>query len=234
MYCTISDLQKILPYNVTIGDNNIGTPSPGQPVTKRSKLTPEEAMGYIRFAAQEIDSRLRPFYICPLRRVNSFETEIIENVNSGSQVKVRVWDSSVFAKGDVVRLQNKYEMESAVVYSFDPSDTRYVVIDKIMYGYPADESKITILKFPDPIPIICARFAASYAFDQLFNAEQAPEASNYGVEQRKLALNAMDSILSGTALLNGQDRSGRRFCRGEIMDNYNNPTADFQFGREKS
>lgn len=239
MYCTIADLKRILPATITIGDINIGTPSPGQPLTKRDKLTYADAIQYIRFAQQEIDSRLRPYYVMPLRRIKTFETEIIENVSPGSKVKIRVWDSSNFSKEDVVRLQNRDSMELSTVWeetalnAYAPADPRYVTIDHVQYSYPADESKISIVKFPDPISIICARFAVSYAFDQLFHAEHEPDISDYGVEQRKLALNSMDSILSGTVLLLGQDHTGRRFVRGSLMDAFDSPTKDFQFGREK-
>jgi len=67
MYCTINDVEIILPSPITVGDQNIGTPSPGRPTAtaNKDKLTPAEVIRYIRFAEQEIDARLRPYYVCP-------------------------------------------------------------------------------------------------------------------------------------------------------------------------
>lgn len=232
MYASIDDVRRILPPSINIGDQNLGTPSPGVPAVKRDQLTPDSVIQYIRFAQQEVDSRLRPFYVCPLRRIKSFETDILENVSPGTSVNIRVWDSNQFAKGDTVRIQSKDTMELATVSN--TSDERYVTVAKVLYSYNVDGSKISVVEFPDPIPIITARLAVSFAFDQLFNAQQAPDISQYGVEQRKLALNAIDSILSGTVLLFGQDHTGRRFVRGSLFDAYDNPTKEFQFGRERS
>jgi len=57
MYATIEDVKALLPGPITIGDTNIGTPTPGRPTSSnRSKVTLEEAIRYIRFAEDEIDS----------------------------------------------------------------------------------------------------------------------------------------------------------------------------------
>lgn len=232
MYCEVKDMVSLLPSPITIGDTNIGTPSPGRPApANKSKLTPDEAITYIRFAGQEIDSRLRPYYVCPLRRVKTYETEILNVVNAGNSVKVRVYDTGAFAKGQLVRLQSRFEMETDTIASIENLTT--LVIDRVKNLYPIDDCKISILEFPDPIPLINARLAISYCFDQLFSAEQSPNMSEYGKEQRRLASNSLDSILSGTVLLFGQDHTGKRFVRGSLFDAYQNPTPEFQFGREK-
>ena len=233
MYCTVNDVKALLPEPITVGDQNIGTPSPGRPdTTNRSKLTPAEVIRFIRFAEQEVDSKLRPYYVVPLRRVKTFETEILGNVSDGTDVDVRVNDTGVFAQGQMVRLQGQSQMEVDEIGSIKNLTT--LVIDRVKYDYETYESKISILEFPDPVPLITARLAVSYAFDQLFSADQSPNISDYGLEQRKLAINSMDGILSGTILLFGQDHTGRRFVRGSLFDAYQNPTPEFQFGRERS
>lgn len=233
MYATIDDLKKLLPEPISIGDTNIGSPTPGRPTstTNRSKLTPDEAIRYIRFAEQEVDSRLRPYYVCPLRRVKSFETEILGNISPGTSVEVRVHDTGIFSKGQMVRLQGPQQMETDEIDSIKNLTT--LVVKNAKYSYETYRSKISILEFPDPIPLITARLAVSYAFDQLFSAEQSPNISEYGKAQRELAINSIDSILSGAVLLFGQDHTGRRFVRGSLFDAYQNPTPEFQFGREK-
>jgi hypothetical protein len=232
MYCTVSDMVDLLPEPITIGDTNIGTPSPGRPnPANRSKLTTDEAIRYIRFAEEEVDSRLRPYYVCPLRRTKTLETEILQNVSNGASVEVRVHDTGVFSKGQMVRLQSKTKMETDEIESIKNMTT--LVIKQVKNTYVMDDSKISILEFPDPIPLVTARLAISYCFDQLFAAEQAPNISEYGKEQRRLAINGLDSILSGAIFLFGQDHTGKRFVRGSLFDAYQNPTPEFQFGREK-
>ena len=233
MYCTVEDMTRLLPEPITIGDTNIGTPSPGRPTeSNRSKLTSEEAIRYIRFAEEEVDSRLRPYYVCPLRRVKTFETEIMGHVSPGTKVEVRVNDTGVFSQGQMVRLQGPSQMETDEIHSIKNQTT--LIISSAKYVYETYESKISILEFPDPVPLIAARLACSYAFDQLFSADQAPNISEYGKEQRKLAINSLDSIMSGAVLLFGQDHTGRRFVRGSLFDAFQNPTPEFQFGRERS
>ena len=232
MYCEVKDMVTLLPANITIGDMNIGTPSPGQSAfADRSKVTNDLAISFIRLASQEIDSRLRPFYVCPLRRVKTYETEILGTVQSGDKVEIRVYDTGAFAKGQLVRLQSRYEMETDTISSIKNLTT--LVVNRVKNNYPIDDSKISILEFPDPIPLINARLAASYCFDRLFSAEQEPAVDDYGKEQRRLAINSLDSILIGTVLLFGQDHTGKRFVRGSLFDAYNNSTPEFQFGREK-
>lgn len=233
MYATIEDVRRLLPATITIGDQNLGTPSPspGQVNVKRDKVTPAEVIQFLRLSEQEIDSRLRPFYSCPLRRIKTFQTEVLNNVSSGSNVTVRVWDSNPFAKGVSVRLQSTNEMEIAVVSSV--TDDYNFVLTTVQNNYSAESSKVSIVEFPDPIPLMAAQLAVSYIFSPQFAAQQAPDISEYGKEQRRLATNLMDNILSGTILLFGQEHTGRRFIRGSLLDDFGTPTKDFQFGREK-
>jgi len=229
MYCDIEDIRVLLPYNVTIGDQNIGTPTPGKTATKRDKLTPEEVVKFIRFAQQEIDARLRPMYVTPLRRIKIYETEILNNISAGSDILISMNDSGAFAVGQLVRVQKTHGFESTTIV--DIPDLKRIKVSSLGSSYDAD-STVSILEFPDPVPLICARLAVSYAFDQLFIAEQAPDVSQYGTEQRKLAMNSMDSILSGSSILFGQEHVTKRFARMSVFDSYKTPTDDIQFGRE--
>lgn len=229
MYCTVDDVKLILPENVTIGDTNIGTPSPGRPVTKRDKLTEAEVNQFIRLAQQEVDSRLRPMYVCPLRRCKIHETGILNYAPSGTNVSIVVNDTGPFAVGQLVRLQSETAFEEAIITSIPNLDQ--LILNRTNSTYNS-ESIISVLEYPDPIPLITARLTVSYAFDRLFSAEQAPDVSQYGVNQRKLAMHSMDSILTGTAILMGQEHMSKRFARMSLFDSYKTPTDDVQFGRE--
>jgi len=229
-YCTVEDMRRILPEKVTIGDQNIGTPTPGRASTKRSNITPDEARHYIEYATQYVDSRLRPFYLCPLRRIKSFETELSGTVSPGSSVSASVRDSGSFMIGQLCRLQNSNSYETTVVESVP--DIQTVVLTIVTGTYAPDDSIISVIEYPDPIPLIVARMASSYLLDRLFTAEQSPDVSNYGKTQRNLARDAVDDILSGEILLFGQEHTGRRFVRGSLFDAYKSP-AEIQKGQQK-
>jgi len=230
-YCTIDDLRRILPENVKIGDTNIGTPQPGRTATKRSNITPAEAQKYILYGQQYVDGKLRPMYITPLRRVKTFQTEILSDVAAGTSISITVPDANYFLQGDIVRLQNKSQMEESEVESI--TDATTVVLTSVSASYTvADESQLSQLRYPEPIPVITARMACSYVLDRLFVAQQSPDVSRYGATQRNLASNEMDDILSGETRLFGQEHSGRRFVRGTLFDAYDSP-AEVQKGQEK-
>lgn len=229
MYCTVQNVVTILPENVTVGSNNIGTPVPGKKDVNRSKFTTTEIGEFIKFAQQEIDARLRPMYVCPLRRIKIHETGLMNNISAGTNVRIVVHDTGPFAKGQLVRIQSAYDYEEATVS--DILDLDIIVLERVRAAYDAD-SLISILEYPDPIPFITARLAASYAYDRLFAAEQSPDVSNYGNEQRKRAMFSMDSILTGTVILMGQEHVTKRFARMSLYDSFKTPTDDVSFGRE--
>ena len=234
MYCTLSNVTQLLPENITVGSNNLGTPYPGQltgQAPDRDKLTPDKVNKFIHYASQEIDSRLRSFYVCPLRRTKIFETSILNEISSGSSVTLKVHDSNQFSVYDEIRVQDRFSMELTTVESVTNNSS--IVVKSLNNSYNMMESSlVSIVEFPDPIPLICARLAASYIYDQLFSAEQAPDVSNYGIEQRKLAARSMDSVLDGTIRLFGQEHTGRRYIRGSLLDVWKTPVKEFSFGRE--
>jgi len=233
MYCSTYDFESLLPKNITLGSQNIGTPSPTS-TTNRDSLTPTQALKFIKMGMQEVDSRLTSFYIVPLRLVKTFETEITNDLSAGTNVSVKVWSTSAFSKGDTIRLQGPDTMETATVY--EVTDGVTLTVQSVTGSYYMETGKISIIKVPDPIPLITARLAVSYAFDELFSADQSPNISGYGKEQRNLANNAIDRVLEGAVYLFGQEHTGRRFLRGTLIDAYGSPTASqaqFQFGSEK-
>jgi hypothetical protein len=122
-------------------------------------------------------------------------------------------------------------METATV--LNTPDLTTVVLERIYYPYlSANALKISILIFPDPIPVLSARLTASFILDRLFVSEQSPDVSQYGKTQRNLATQALDDILKGATLLIGQELTGRRFLRGTLLDKWSSP-AEVQKGEEK-
>jgi hypothetical protein len=233
-YCTVDDLRRILPEKVKIGDSNIGTPVPGRPGnqgSQRSNISPEEAEHYIDYASSYIDGRLRPFYSCPLRRTKSYETEVILDIVAGTNVVVTVNDSGSFIRGTMVRIQDNSTMEVCTVT--DATTISTITIASVVNNYSSfNNLRISILEYPDPIPIITAQMACAWILDRLFTSEQAPDVSSYGKTQRNLARGQIENILSGEVLLFGQEHTGRRFVRMSLFDKWDSP-AEVQKGAEK-
>jgi len=226
-------MENILPENIKIGDNNIGTPIPGRPGSgsSRSNITPSQAQYYISYATQYIDGRLRTFYACPLRRIKSYETPVLNNLTAGNTVTIQVEDSGAFIEHGVVRIQDRDSMEVATITGI--LSLTAITVDTLVNSYSQDNGlKISSLNYPDPIPLMTARLAVSIMVDRLFVAEQSPDVSTYGKSQRNMARNSMDDILTGEVLLFGQEHTGRRFVRGSVMDAYDSP-AETQKGEEK-
>ena len=233
-YCTVDDLKRILPEKVKIGDSNIGIPSPGRignQGSQRSNISPQEAEYYIEYASSYLDGRLRPFYACPLRRIKSYETEVLANITAGTNVTVTVNDSGSFIRGALVRIQDLNTMETATVVDAPTITTLRLAIVVNSYS-TANNTRISVLEYPDPIPIITAQMACAWILDRLWTSEQAPDVSQYGKTQRNLARGQVENILSGEVQLFGQEHTGRRFVRLSLLDKWSSP-AEVQKGAEK-
>jgi hypothetical protein len=234
-YCTVDDLSRILPEKVKIGDQNIGLPSPGRPGnqgSQRSNISPQEAEYYIEYATSYLDARLRPFYSCPLRRTKSFETEVLLDIIAGTNVTVTVNDSGSFIRGSLVRIQDIYNMETATVLDAPTLTTLRLISVSGNYS-SSNNTRISILEYPDPVPLVTAQMAVAFLLDRLFVSEQSPDVSSYGKTQRNLARGQIENILSGEVLLFGQETVGRRFVRTSLLDKWSSPTGDVQKGAEK-
>lgn len=240
-YCTVSDLSRILPEKVKIGDSNIGVPSPGRAGnqgSQRSNISPAESMYYIQYATEYIDGRLKPFYVTPLRRIKSYETILMSNLSAGNNVTVSVEDAGAFISGGMVRLQDNNNMETAMIVTppiiNQTSITTTLVLDAVHSNYfTSDNARISILGYPDPMPLVTAQMAVSFILDRLWSSEQSPDVSLYGKTQRNLARGQIENILSGEVLLFGQEMTGRRFVRMSLLDKWSSPVGEVQKGAEK-
>jgi len=232
-YCSYLNVQAVLPENVRIGDSSIGTPNPGRPGVGggRSNISPTEAQHYIALGEQYIDSRLKPFYLTPLRRIKMNETEVLLDISHGANVVITVNDSGVFTTGDLVRIQDNNSMETCTITATPTLTT--MTLGSVQHNYYSSNNlTVSILCFPDPIPLVCARMAASFILDRLYTASNEPEISKYGANQRNQASGAVDDILRGVIALFGQEMTGRRFLRGSLLDKFSSP-AEVQKGEEK-
>ena len=73
-------------------------------------------------------------------------------------------------------------------------------------------------KYPANIVMINAQLAASYLYDRVIMAQQEPGESAWGGNTRSLAMDSLQEIMSGVAILRGQVFTGFRFVRRNLYD----------------
>lgn len=234
-YCTIDDMRVLLPKNITIGDATITTPTlqPNLPTTGTQSTVPTNtAQESIKKAGETIDATLRSIYVCPLQRIKTFESDLTMNASLGdSEITVR--DNGPFDINTLIRISDNLGTELHYVDRMPErkvTNVGTVVLKEVLTAnfVLTEAARISILEFPDPIPLICARLAVSIAFDRIFVAEQQPDISTYGKTQRNLATRDIDKILIGVTRLEGQNHVGTRFARTSIMNKWRTPVTEYQ------
>lgn len=73
-------------------------------------------------------------------------------------------------------------------------------------------------KYPNPVPLICARLTAGFIYDEIVMSEQSPNVSEWGKNMRALAYDDISQIKSGLITLRGQPLEGFRFVRKSLYD----------------
>lgn len=223
-YCILQDIKDLLPANITIGDNIV----PSATAARANSIKTSVANKYIYFATQFIDSRLSQLYYVPLLRIKKITVDLIHNMNPSS-TDVMVSDISGFNVDSAIQIKDDNGSEFATVASIaETFDVDGKVVKNFThltltvpttnaYDY-LSHGEVSLLVYPDPIPVLTARYAASLMFDKLFVADQTPDISNYGKTLRNMSINDMNGILSGQIRLHGQEMCCKRFVRGSLFD----------------
>lgn len=233
-YCTVNYMRALLPKSITIGDTNITTPVLNKPGSSNT-IDTRTAQLFINFASQEIDSRLSTVYMVPLKKIKTYEETLPADVKSGSK-SITVTDNGPFRAGELVRIGDLYgsEVNEVDLLPDDLSTTGSIsLVNPVKKNYTVgNQSIVSIVAYPDPVPLVCARIAVAAVIDKMFVAEQNPDVSNYGKSQRTLASNVLDELMAGSVRLNGQEFVGRRFVRMQLRDTMNT-SAEVQRGGGK-
>ena len=93
----------------------------------------------------------------------------------------------------------------------------------------ADFSKdpVTFIeKYPSPIILMNARLTVANIFDTIFMAQQEPNVSEWGKNNRALAMDDLQKIQSGSIQLKGQEFLGMRFVSIALLDPARMPSKD--------
>lgn len=221
-YCTINFMRALLPKPITIGNDNVTTPVLNKPGTTAT-IDIRTAQIFINFASQEIDARLSAIYVVPLKRVKTHEEDLTSDCRTGDK-KVYISDNGAFRAGCLARLgdDNGSEVNEVDILPDDAySIGEVALLRPISRNFSKSGTILSLVAFPDPIPLACARMAVAAIIDKQFVAEQSPDVSDYGKKQRTLAAAALDEVMAGTIRLHGQEFVGRRFVRTQLRDTTN-------------
>jgi hypothetical protein len=220
-YATLDQLRRLMTKTITIGDSTMANEDVLTDQGKPDTVSTETANQYLQFAAQYVNSRLRAVYFCPLKRIRVFETALTADADA-KDVEISVNDPSRFNPGDMIRLGDDSSNGLYVVRAVNSGATNHSIVS--LEGELASDFLVSrhamaaLIDYPDPVPSMCARIAASMIIDREFVAEQRRDVSTFGKTQRTLASNDMDDILNGTIRLEGQDHTGKRFVRTSLRD----------------
>lgn len=230
-YCTVAQVEYILANALTRG-----TPS-AMPVeiinvgsAVRNTVPIDRIVQYIRWADEQIDSALSTIYKVPLKRVVKGEYEILADIAIGD-TSFSIEDSTRFYDGDIINVTDRVTNEKKLIDDI-PDETTIDVMVAFTNDFLATEAIIQRVGYPDPIPLISARFAAANLYDKHFAGQASPNMSDYGKTLRGIAENDFNSVLNGRVQLIGQKWLGRRFFNPALLDV--NAVAAGEKNREKS
>jgi len=229
-YSTIDQVEHALANALTRGTSS------GMPVQIinigndiRDTVSSESLIQYIRWADEEIDSAMSVIYKIPFKRIVKGEYEILSDISLGDST-FQIEDSTRFSVGDMINITDRTDSEKKVISSI-PSETSITVSLAFANNFLVSNSIVQRIGYPDPIPLISARFAAANLYDKHFAAQASPNVSDFGKILRGLGENDLNSILNGRVRLVGQRWLGRRFFNPALLDV--NAIASGEKNREK-
>lgn len=205
--------------------------------TISSTVTDDEIAQYIRWADDNIDGAISSIHRIPLRRVNKGTFKLVADAVAGD-TDIMVEDANRFTEGDVIVLsqgalsdQNLVILQSTCVPATSPAPPPNFVQPpdrrKICLWLPLPNSfdmnlaRVCKIGFPDPIPKVSAKMAASYLYDRRFAAQQEGNKSDFGKVLRGQAYQSLNMILSGAIRLliaDGNQLVGRRYYNPALDD----------------
>jgi hypothetical protein len=237
-YCTRYEVEQALANALTQGNPTgggvIDIISIGK--TLSDTVTSDQIAQYIRWADDQIDGIISSIYRIPLSRVNKGTFKLSMDATAGDQSLV-MQDASRFTEGDTVVIrQEPYTEENVVLplascfpaeptppdhFPAPPDNRRLCLWLPLAHSYDLNLARVERIRYPDPIPKISAKLAASFLYDKHFAAQQDPNESEVSKYLRKEAKQELNLILSGAIRLVITDANmliGRRFYNPAIDD----------------
>ena len=223
LYCTINDVEKTLAQTLTTASpDSVLTGLPGKltSIGKKLKLgliDEDNVYYYIRNASSHIDAALSQQYVTPLREKVHTSTTLAADLDEYATT-ISVVDYLDFVQGDIIYITDGTNEERHEVESI--TDNEITTVDSIINFYVASNTRILNIKFPDPIPFICARLACAAIYDKYARAQSEPSKTEYGNTLREEARAELNNIREGRTILEGIARKGWRFANPNLVARY--------------
>lgn len=223
-YCTRQELIQALANALSQGSP--ATPGVLVDITSVGNLvsdtvTNSQIFQYIKWADENIDASISSIYQTPLTRINRGSYDIAIDVTAGD-TQVILADATRFTEGDVVMIRDRSAgQRQTLTIATVPDENTITFTVPITLSYTALTTKLERIRYPDPIPKMSARLAASYLYDKHFAAQQDGNESNYGQHLRDLVYQDMNGVLAGTIKLDIPDAglyTGRRYYNSGLDD----------------
>ncbi|MFW6172704.1 MAG: hypothetical protein ACOC5T_03065 [Elusimicrobiota bacterium] len=162
---------------------------------------------YIRNADQVIDSSISSLYKTPLIEMGVVESTLYSDIEEYNDYIVTTDPMSLHVGDTIILTDGSHEEKHEIADILDNEYTAFDTVDSIDYEFKAG-TRVIVVSYPDPIPLISARIAAGNLYDKYFMSQSDPGKSDYGELMRQLANQSLMEILEGTVVLHGQHRIG--------------------------
>lgn len=225
-YCNQRQVESVLAQTLTSATNRvvngakvplIGFGRSLDPNTVPTSVVDE----FIKIADEEIDGMLSEMYEVPLCEKADFELSLLYDIGEYNE-GIQLDKAGNLVPGDVLVFFDGVQEERHVVDSI--TDTTSVeLVDTLLGIYTASETRVIRVKFPPPISVIAARYAAANIYDKYFSAQVSPNTTDFGKQLRALATRDINNVLNGRTILHGQKRIGHRFFNPNLRDRYRLP-----------
>ncbi len=223
-YCSRTEIDSILAQSLTSSTNP-------QTQARRSLLQignvrdknviPDYIVDqYILWSGSEIDATLNELYKMPICELADFETELFADITEYNSYIVIEKPCPLAAGDAIILIYGEYEERHTIEAIV--AENVFSTVDPIMFAFP-DGSRLIRVKFPDPLPWVCARLSAANIYDKYYAAQVSPNVSDYGKSLRDQARQKLNDVLNGRAILHGAHRIGRRFFDPTLVDQYSLP-----------
>jgi len=220
-YCTSTEVEAILAQALTSAttatlESRGNLLQVGKVLDKN--LVPTSLLDqYIQFSGQVIDATLSHQYKTPLCELADFEG-ILQTDIADYNAFIILEKNCPLTPGDHIILTDGVNEERHVIEEI-VAEGIYSTVDPISMIFDAG-TRVLRVKFPDPIPLICARMSAGDIYDKFLMSQQSPDKSEYGKHLRKLAHRDLNNVLRGITVLHGHHRIGRRLYDSNIPAQY--------------
>jgi hypothetical protein len=228
-YSTVSLVEKILANTLTSASpSNLTTPVDLIRIgtSLDFNVVPEDNVNqYIKWADEEINSAISELYVTPLCENADFETTLLVDINAYNDYIITSV-SCPFYVGDILLLTDGVNEERHVVSEILTSGSQNIfqTDEFISFGFSAANTRVLRLKFPEPISLMSARWAAANVYEKYFMAEASPSQSEYGKWMRNLVRADINNILNGRTILHGAQRTGlSKFINSNLAAQYGLP-----------